>query len=64
MGKSFQPNGQIDVGDKFEISYIEKITNITKKVANITILSQCLKSVTNITMSPTSFSPNLISYSV
>ena len=61
------------VGDKFvmlvtdsgfwwPIKYIEKITKITKKVANIMILRPTSKishhhKVTNITMSPTSLSP-------
>ena len=61
------------VGDKFEmlvtdsecwwpINYIGKITNITKKVVNILILSPTSKIghhhlVTKITMSPTSLSP-------
>ena len=61
------------VGDKFEmlvtdsgcwwpIKYIKKITNITKKVANIMILPPTSEishhhKVTNITMSPTSLSP-------
>ena len=44
------------------IKYIEKITNITKKVANIVILLPTSEishhhKVTNITMSPTSLSP-------
>ena len=61
------------VGDKFEIlvtdsgywgpiSYIEKITNITTKVAHIIVLPPTSEishhpKVTNITMSPTSLSP-------
>ena len=57
-----------DVGDQmcwwqvWDNGYIEKITNITKKVANIMILSPTSEishhhKVTNITMSPTSLSP-------
>ena len=50
-----------DVGDR----HIEKTTNITKKVANIMILSPTSEishhhKVTNITMSPTSLSPFFI----
>ena len=61
-----------DVGDRFrswisgwlwQIWYIEKITNVTKKVVNIMILPPTSQishhhKVTNITMSPTSLFPN------